>query len=75
MTTPAFHFSILQQFVESFESNGKILIDKLQKEIGNESTDVYPFINLYAFDVICREYIWELNGNNMYFEVDTPKFK
>lgn len=56
MTTPAFHFSILQEFVESFESNGKILIDKLSKEVGKDAVDIYAFINLYALDVICRKY-------------------
>ncbi|CAG9824977.1 unnamed protein product [Phaedon cochleariae] len=52
--TPAFHFSILEQFVEVFERNGNILIDRLKLEIGNDSFDVYPYITLCALDIICE---------------------
>nr|QGY64108.1 cytochrome P450 4DV2 [Sitophilus zeamais] len=51
--TPAFHFSILIQFIESFDQNGKKLIEIL----GNEGTrpegiDIYSYITNCALDII-----------------------
>ncbi|KAJ8981727.1 hypothetical protein NQ317_003792 [Molorchus minor] len=54
MITPAFHFSILENFVDIFEENGKILIKKLESEVNKDSTEIYKFINLYTMDVICE---------------------
>ncbi|KAJ8943363.1 hypothetical protein NQ318_002596 [Aromia moschata] len=53
MVTPAFHFSILEKFVDCFDSNGRILAKKLEDEVDNESVEIYHYINLYALDVIC----------------------
>nr|CAI5817576.1 unnamed protein product [Callosobruchus analis] len=52
MLTPAFHFSILEQFTDIFEKNGKILIEKLEGTCGKE-IDVHPYITWCALDVIC----------------------
>ncbi|KAJ3629676.1 hypothetical protein MTP99_014053 [Tenebrio molitor] len=54
MITPTFHFKILDQFLGIFDTCGKILIDKLSSEVGKDSVDIYPFINLYSLDVICE---------------------
>nr|XP_023013820.1 cytochrome P450 4c3-like [Leptinotarsa decemlineata] len=54
IATPAFHFSILEQFVEIFEKNGNIMINKLKKEVDKDSIDIYPFITLCALDIICE---------------------
>lgn len=53
LITPTFHFQILEQFLEVFDSNNKILLNKLKKEIGMPSTDIYSYLKLYALDVIC----------------------
>ncbi|KAJ8913516.1 hypothetical protein NQ315_017066 [Exocentrus adspersus] len=54
MATPAFHFSVLEQFIEVFERNLEILISELEKEVDKDSMDIYPYINLYTMDVICE---------------------
>ncbi|KAJ3632243.1 hypothetical protein MTP99_009260 [Tenebrio molitor] len=54
ITTPAFHFQILEQFLDVFESSGNTLIKKLEKEVGKKSFDIYPFITLCTLDVICE---------------------
>jgi cytochrome P450 len=55
MITPTFHFKILDTFVEVFSEKSKILISKLQKEVGSTGFDVYPYITHCALDIICGE--------------------
>ncbi|XP_058822324.1 cytochrome P450 4d1-like isoform X2 [Topomyia yanbarensis] len=53
--TPAFHFKILEQFVEVFDRNSTVLVDVLDRYADSGTTfDVFPFILLYALDVICE---------------------
>ncbi|XP_076269443.1 cytochrome P450 4d2-like [Rhynchophorus ferrugineus] len=52
--TPAFHFSILQNFVQVFEQVGTKLVDKLSKKEGEECIDISKIISLYTLDVICE---------------------
>ncbi|XP_063913529.1 cytochrome P450 4d2-like [Zophobas morio] len=54
LITPAFHFKILEQFVDVFEADGDILVEKLSKESGKKSVDIYPYITRCAFDAICE---------------------
>jgi cytochrome P450 family 4 len=49
LLTPAFHFEILQQFVEVFEKCGDIFVEKFQNEIGH-SFDIYPYITFCTLD-------------------------
>lgn len=51
--TPAFHFQILEQFVEIFDKQSEILISNLSKFIGQD-VDVFPFVTLCALDIICE---------------------
>lgn len=53
ITTPAFHFKILEDFVEVFDKNSEILVEKL-KTFEGRSFDVFPLIGLCALDVICE---------------------
>jgi hypothetical protein len=55
MITPSFHFKILDSFVEVFSEKSKILISKLQKEVGSTEFDVFPYITHCALDIICGE--------------------
>jgi len=55
MITPAFHFKILEDYVEVFLENSKILINKLQMEVGSKGFDIYPYITRCALDIICGE--------------------
>lgn len=52
--TPAFHFQILEKFVEIMDEQGKVFIKKLEK-YDQKSVDIFPLVNLYALDVICGE--------------------
>ncbi|XP_044266775.1 probable cytochrome P450 4d14 [Tribolium madens] len=51
--TPAFHFEVLKQFVETFESVGGIFVEKLENSQGS-SVDLPPLITLCTLDVICE---------------------
>jgi cytochrome P450 family 4 len=53
MITPTFHFKILDNFVEVFSEKSEILVSKLQKEVGSQGFDVYPYITKCALDIIC----------------------
>ncbi|XP_054084350.1 cytochrome P450 4d8-like isoform X1 [Zeugodacus cucurbitae] len=53
--TPAFHFKILEQFVEVFEQQSTILLRCLAKKAdGCTAFDVYPFVCLAALDIIAE---------------------
>ncbi|EFA04693.1 cytochrome P450 CYP4BN11 [Tribolium castaneum] len=52
--TPTFHFQILENFVDVFEKNGKILTKQLEKHLNEDSVNVYGFVNLCALDIICE---------------------
>jgi cytochrome P450 family 4 len=53
LITPAFHFKILEEFVEVFNKNAGILVDKLAHHVGGSEFDIYPYISLCALDSIC----------------------
>ncbi|XKL63085.1 hypothetical protein PGB90_005449 [Kerria lacca] len=54
LITPAFHFKILDIFLEVFVEKCDILIKRLDKECDKEEFDVYPYITQCALDVICE---------------------
>lgn len=54
--TPTFHFKILDQFFDVFNSSGKVFIDILKRESIRGPVDIYPLLKLYALDVICGKY-------------------
>ncbi|XP_049938553.1 cytochrome P450 4C1-like isoform X1 [Schistocerca serialis cubense] len=54
MITPAFHFRILDNFVEIFAENGEILVEKLKPQADGKAFDIYPFITRCALDIICE---------------------
>ncbi|VEN41620.1 unnamed protein product [Callosobruchus maculatus] len=53
LTTPAFHFSILETFVPSFEKNSDIFLQKLDAQVGQD-IDIYRYVTLFALDVIAE---------------------
>jgi cytochrome P450 family 4 len=53
--TPAFHFQILEKFVDVMDENGDVLIEKL-KSLNEQEIDIHPLLNHYALDVICGEF-------------------
>lgn len=54
LLTPAFHFSILEDFVQVMDQQATILINVLQKHVNGKPFDVFPYISLYTMDVICE---------------------
>lgn len=54
MITPAYHFKILDQFIEMFDRNGNIMVQKLRGEVDKPETNIFPFVNLCALDTICE---------------------
>ena len=55
MLTPAFHFKILDDYLPTFNSNGRIMINKLKDYMG-EVIDLKKFITLCTLDVICGKF-------------------
>lgn len=54
---PAFHYKILEEFLETFKKNSRILCDLLKQEVPENSdriVDIYPFINSCTLDSICE---------------------
>ncbi|XP_037949239.1 cytochrome P450 4d8-like [Teleopsis dalmanni] len=53
--TPAFHFKILEEFVDVFDQQSNILLERLtEKADGKTEFDVYPFLCLAALDIIAE---------------------
>nr|WCC58128.1 cytochrome P450 [Pharsalia antennata] len=50
--TPAFHFSILGQFVGIYESNADIMVKLLEKEVGKDSVNIYTYVTMCTLDII-----------------------
>lgn len=53
--TPAFHFKVLDQFIEVFDRNSSIFVNILGKYKETDAVDIYPHITLAALDIICGE--------------------
>lgn len=51
--TPAFHFKILDQFVEVFDRVGNSVVSKLKEYDPSDDVEFYPIAVLYALDVMC----------------------
>ena len=55
MITPTFHFTILNEFVQVFEEQSNVLVNKLRKLADNDGAiDVQKPIGLCALDIICE---------------------
>lgn len=53
MITPAFHFNILEKYVEVFDRLGNTVLEKLNKLNETDEIEFYPIAVLYALDVMC----------------------
>lgn len=55
--TPAFHFKVLDQFIEVFDRNSNILVEILGKCQETDAVDIYPLITMAALDIICGKWV------------------
>uniref|UniRef100_A0A182MJS7 Cytochrome P450 n=1 Tax=Anopheles culicifacies TaxID=139723 RepID=A0A182MJS7_9DIPT len=71
--TPTFHFRILSDFVEVFNKQSTVLVEKLAKELDNvDGFDCVRYITLCSLDIICgmasmRKLQWDvqfMHSNN-----------
>lgn len=51
--TPAFHFKILDDFIDVFNEQSLILANKLDKEVNN-SFNIFPYVTLCTLDIVCE---------------------
>lgn len=54
--TSAFHFQILEKFMDVMNDHGNVLVEQLKKTNGR-AIDVHEKLNLYALDVICGKFV------------------
>ncbi|XP_055908731.1 cytochrome P450 4c3 [Eupeodes corollae] len=52
--TPAFHFKILDDFIDVFNEQSLILSKKLESEINNDSFNIFPYVTLCTLDIVCE---------------------
>jgi len=52
--TPAFHFKILDDFIEVFHEQATIMVQKLQSEVGKGAFNAFPYVTHCTLDVICE---------------------
>lgn len=51
--THAFHFKILEDFVDTFDRQSSILVEKLKSFEGRGEFNIFPLTALCALDIIC----------------------
>lgn len=54
LITPAFHFKILEQFVDTFNHQSDILVKKLHGECYKGVVNILPFVKLMTLDTFCE---------------------
>ncbi|XP_023297259.2 cytochrome P450 4c3 [Lucilia cuprina] len=52
--TPAFHFKILEDFVDVFNEQSAILTNKLERELSSEAFNIFPYVTLCTLDIVCE---------------------
>jgi len=52
--TPAFHFRILETYVDVFNKNATIMADLLKKELVKEKFDIAHYVDKCTLDIICE---------------------
>lgn len=51
--TPAFHFKILEEFVDIFDKQSDILVGSLKKLSNGQVFNIHNHITLMALDIVC----------------------
>ncbi|GFY38437.1 cytochrome P450 4C1, partial [Trichonephila inaurata madagascariensis] len=54
LLTPAFHFSILDEFIHVFQEQSNVLVSKLQSLVREPWIDIVPLMTACTLDIICQ---------------------
>lgn len=54
--TPAFHFKILDDFIDVFTEQSQVLVQKMEKESGKAAFNIFPYVTLCTLDIVCGKY-------------------
>jgi cytochrome P450 len=73
--TATFHFKILEEYIQVFNSYSQALVQKLEELIGQPFVDVTPYITMCTLDIICgKTFINYLLRSYSYFIIkETPQ--
>lgn len=52
--TPTFHFKILEEFVDVFDRQSKIMVERMKEHLNKDKFNVFPFVTLCALDIIAE---------------------
>ncbi|KAG4068382.1 hypothetical protein HA402_007902 [Bradysia odoriphaga] len=52
--TPAFHFKILEDFIDVFREQSVVMVSKLETEVNKDSFNIFPYVTLCTLDIICE---------------------
>ena len=52
MLTPAFHFRILEEFLNVFNEQSRVLVEMLNEK-AHDAFDIYPYTTNCTLDIIC----------------------
>ncbi|XP_031342172.1 uncharacterized protein LOC116170124 [Photinus pyralis] len=52
LLTPAFHFQILDKYIDVFNKQGHILVEKLKERADSGPFDIFPYVTLCTLDII-----------------------
>ncbi|CAO1443801.1 unnamed protein product [Diamesa hyperborea] len=52
--TPAFHFKILEDFMDIFNEQSAIMVKKMAKEVNKDSFNIFPYVTLCTLDIVCE---------------------
>lgn len=61
MLTPTFHFKILEEFIQVFNEQSVVLVEKLNKKVGQDF-DIFPFVTRCTLDIICGKNSFSFQG-------------
>jgi cytochrome P450 len=53
LLTPTFHFPILNDFLQVFNEQALVMVNRLEKKVDQGQFDTFPYITLCALDIIC----------------------
>ena len=66
LLTPAFHFKILDHFIELFNEQSSTLVEILnEKAMRKETFNIYPYVTRCALDIICGMAKWHFKKKKL----------